>query len=64
MECVFILFSDSSKTKLIMYFNCDLGGMLPRSLVESALPGGQIDYIERVKAQAKKLMPETGEKSS
>lgn len=36
------------------YLNTDIGGLLPQTLVESALPGQQLKYLEGVIAEVKK----------
>lgn len=46
---------DSSKCRLTMYFNTDIGGLIPRSMIERALPSGQVAYIEAVREQVKRL---------
>ncbi|XP_076808752.1 stAR-related lipid transfer protein 5-like isoform X1 [Clavelina lepadiformis] len=45
-----------SKSMVETFINCDIGGMLPRSLIEAALPSQQILYIQGVKAEVKKRM--------
>ena len=37
-----------------MYVNTDVGGMIPTSLVEKALPSQQIEYIESIVREAKR----------
>nr|XP_026696120.1 stAR-related lipid transfer protein 5-like isoform X2 [Ciona intestinalis] len=37
-----------NKSYMELYVNCDIGGMLPRTLVEAALPSQQIAYIRSV----------------
>ena len=34
-----------------MYVNTDIGGALPRKVVEAALPGQQVSYVESIKAE-------------
>ena len=46
--------ADLNKCFLELYTNCEIGGMLPRSIVETALPSQQLSYIESVKAEAKR----------
>lgn len=48
--------SDPSKSRLILYVNCDIGGMVPKSLVDAALPSQQIAYIESVTKQARTVL--------
>jgi len=33
------------RTKVVSYIQTDLGGMLPKALVENALPTNQIDFF-------------------
>ncbi|XP_018672775.2 stAR-related lipid transfer protein 6-like [Ciona intestinalis] len=42
---------DSNKTQVEFHINIDVGGMLPRSLVESNLPSQQVKYIENLSAE-------------
>ena len=37
-----------------MYVNSEIGGALPRKVVETALPYQQVAYIESVKAEVKR----------
>jgi len=46
--------SDKNKTYVECYLNTDIGGLLPQTLVESALPGQQLKYLEGVIAEVKK----------
>jgi len=45
---------DPNKCYLEMYVNTDVGGMIPTSLVEKALPSQQIEYIESIVREAKR----------
>lgn len=40
--------SDCNKTKVEVYLDTDIGGMLPQKIVEAALPVQQINYLEGV----------------
>lgn len=47
---------DPYKTKLCLYINMDIGGMIPRSLIERYLPAQQMSYIESVKNEVKRRL--------
>ena len=36
---------DPNRTRMTNYIQTDLGGMLPKSLVENALPSNQINFF-------------------
>lgn len=40
---------ESNKTKVVSYIQTDLGGMLPKSLVENALPSNQVDFFSALR---------------
>ncbi|XP_076808044.1 stAR-related lipid transfer protein 6-like isoform X2 [Clavelina lepadiformis] len=44
----------SGRTKVEFFINIETGGMLPRSLVEMAMPSQQIKYIESLKKEVKR----------
>ena len=37
------------RTKVVSYIQTDLGGMLPKALVENALPSNQIDFFSSLR---------------
>ena len=39
----------AKRTKVISYIQTDLGGMLPKTLVENALPSNQIDFFSSLR---------------
>lgn len=47
---------DQNKCKLVLYINIDIGGMIPKYLVEKALPAQQASYIESVKQQVSRML--------
>lgn len=47
---------DSNKSYLELFVNTDVGGSLPRTLVERALPSQQLLYIDTVVKEAKRRM--------
>uniref|UniRef100_H2YL05 START domain-containing protein n=1 Tax=Ciona savignyi TaxID=51511 RepID=H2YL05_CIOSA len=42
-----------NKSIMELYVNCDIGGKLPRSLVEAALPSQQVAYVKSVVKEVK-----------
>merc|ERR1739838_400046 len=46
--------SDPQKTYIEGYLDTDIGGMLPVSIIERALPGQQFDFFEGLVKEAKK----------
>jgi len=46
----------AKKTKIVSYIQTDLGGMLPKTLVENALPSNQIDFF----ASLRKALQDAG----
>lgn len=44
---------DANKTRVVSYIQTDLGGMLPKSVVESALPSNMIDFCHSLKKALK-----------
>ena len=40
-----LLCRKEKRTKVLSYIQTDLGGMLPKALVENALPSNQIDFF-------------------
>lgn len=40
---------DPKKTRIVSYIQTDLGGMLPKALVESALPSNQVDFFSALR---------------
>jgi hypothetical protein len=36
---------EPNKSKVVSYIQTDLGGMLPKALVENALPSNQVDFF-------------------
>jgi len=50
--CAIICFripGEPKKTKVVSYIQTDLGGMLPKSLVENALPSNQVDFFSALR---------------
>ncbi|CAK8684617.1 unnamed protein product [Clavelina lepadiformis] len=45
-----------SKSIMELYVNTDIGGMLPRSIIEAALPSQQVSYIKSIKTEVKRRM--------
>ena len=41
---------EPNKTRVASYIQTDLGGMLPKPLVESALPSNVVDFFTALKA--------------
>jgi len=37
------------RTKVVSYIQTDLGGMLPKTLVDNALPSNQIDFFSSLR---------------
>nr|CAB3266638.1 stAR-related lipid transfer protein 5-like [Phallusia mammillata] len=48
--------SNSSQSYLELFVNTDIGGMIPRYLVESALPSQQASYIQSIRNEVKRRM--------
>ena len=55
MEYVLLIFCrEPNKTKLVSLIQPDIGGMLPRSLVDSAIPGSMTTFFTELKEALKK----------
>jgi len=46
--------SDPNKSYVELYVNSDIGGLLPQRLVDAALPGQQISYLNILLKEAKR----------
>lgn len=44
---------EAMKTRLVSYIQTDLGGMLPKSLVDSALPSNMVNFVTTLKQALK-----------
>ena len=43
------IFSEPNKTKLVSLIQPDIGGMLPRTLVDTAIPGSMTEFFSELK---------------
>ena len=50
------LFRNPEKCFVELYVNSDIGGSIPRSLIEKALPYQQIFYLDCLKSEVKKRL--------
>lgn len=50
---------DHNKCRLTLYINVEIGGMIPRYVVESAIPRQQVTYIESIEKQARRVLSST-----
>lgn len=48
--------NNPAKCKLTLYINVDIGGRIPRYIVERAIPSQQVTYIESIQRQARKVL--------
>ena len=48
---MFMCFREPKKTKVMSYLQSELGGMLPQSIVENALPSNILDFYSCLKQQ-------------
>ena len=48
-----IFYRNPKKTRVVNFVQSELGGMLPKSLVEQALPGNIINFFENLKKTLK-----------
>nr|XP_039261039.1 stAR-related lipid transfer protein 5-like [Styela clava] len=52
--------NNPNKSNLCLYINVDIGGMIPRSLIERFLPSQQVLYIESVKKEVFRRLGKAG----
>ena len=43
--------SDPNRTRVVTYIQTDLGGMLPKTLVQNALPTNMLDFFASLRAK-------------
>lgn len=51
---VYITYSDPNKCKLVSLIQPDIKGMLPKNVVESAIPGSMVEFFTKLEEALKK----------